>query len=100
MLPGDDRGAFHAADLWYVFSTLGRSWRPWEKEDYWLAHVCTTYWAQFAKSGDPNGDDLPRWEPYTAARPRTMELGAEIGMIDLPRDDRVTFRKRSLLGDL
>lgn len=99
-LPGDDRGAFHAADLWYVFSTLGRSWRPWEKEDYWLAHACTTYWARFAKSGDPNGPGLPHWEPYTAARPRAMELGAAIGMTDLPQDERVAFRKDVLLGRL
>ena len=97
-LPGDDRGAFHASDLWYVFKTLMRSWRPWEKEDYWLAYACNTYWAQFAKTGVPQGDRLPTWTPYTADEPMTMELGKEIGMIRMPEDQRVDFRKRFLLG--
>lgn len=96
-LPGDDRGAFHASDLWYVFKTLMRSWRPWEKEDYWLAYACNTYWSQFAKTGVPQGDRLPTWTPYTAGEPMTMELGKEIGMIRVPEDPKVDFRKRFLL---
>ncbi len=97
-LPGDDVGPFHAADLWYVFQTLNRCWRPWEKEDYWLARACNTYWAQFAKSGVPGGERLPEWTPYTAASPQTMELGKNIGMMGLPSDSRVEFRKDFLLG--
>lgn len=99
-LPGDDMGPFHAADLWYVFQTLHRCWRPWEKEDFWLAYACNTYWAQFAKTGAPQGGRLPEWTPYTAASPRTMELGADIGMVELPPDPRVEFRKAFLLGEL
>jgi len=97
-LPGDDMGPFHASDLWYVFRTLNRCWRPWEKEDYWLAYACNTYWAQFAKTGVPQGDRLPTWTPYTAASPRTMELGTDIGMMELPEDARVEFRKNFLSG--
>lgn len=97
-LPGDNLGPFHAADLWYVFQTLNRCWRPWEKEDYWLARACNTYWAQFARTGVPQGDRLPVWTPYTRSSPRTMELGADIGMMELPRDPRVEFRKAFLLG--
>jgi len=36
--------------------------------------------ANFARSGDPNGAGLPTWEPHTAAAPRFMELGPEVGM--------------------
>lgn len=96
-LPGDEMGPFHAADLWYVFRTLTRCWRPWEKEDYWLAYACNTYWAQFAKTGVPRGDRLPAWTPYTADSPLTMELGGEIGMMELPQDRRVEFRREFLL---
>lgn len=97
-LPGDDMGPFHAADLWYVFQTLNRCWRPWEKEDFWLARACNTYWAQFAKTGVPQGERLPEWVPYTRNTPLTMELGADIGMMELPRDPRVEFRRNVLLG--
>jgi len=97
-LPGDQMGAFHAADLWYVFRTLTRAWRPWEKEDYWLAYACNTYWAQFAKNGVPQGDRLPEWTPYTKESSQIMKLGTDISMAELPRNPRVEFRKKYLLG--
>lgn len=68
-LPGDDSGAFHSSELWYVFETLPRCWRPWEEHDYELSRIMSTYWANFAKTGDPNGELLPRWEPYTTEDP-------------------------------
>ena len=98
-LPGDDRGPFHAADLWYVFKTFMRSWRPWTGKDYELAAACCTYWAEFVKTGVPGGPGLPEWTPYTAECPRTMELGEHIGMIELEKEPRVEFRKKFLLGD-
>lgn len=96
-LPGDDTGPFHAADLWYVFKTFMRSWRPWTGIDYELAAACNTYWAGFVKTGVPQGPGLPAWTPYTAASPLTMELGERIGMIALEREPRVEFRKEFLL---
>ena len=36
-LPGDTAGAFHSAELWYVFHTLGNSWRPFTEGDYELS---------------------------------------------------------------
>jgi para-nitrobenzyl esterase len=56
-LPGDDAGAFHSSELWYVFGTLGRCWRPMEKRDYDLAGKMTDIWASFIKTGDPG------WQP-------------------------------------
>lgn len=73
-LPGDDAGAFHSSELWYVFGTLDRCWRPWEERDRKLAEVMSGYWANFAKTGDPNGDGLPEWKPYTSENPDIIEL--------------------------
>lgn len=103
MLPGDGRGPFHAADLWYVFKTLMRSWRPWEGEDYLLACACNTYWANFAKYGAPNGEsprNLPWWEPYTKKKPMTMRLDKRIEMFVRPGNGRVERRKKDLLGEI
>lgn len=63
-MEGDDRtGAFHSAELWYVFGTLGRSKREFTRADYDLSERMVTYWTNFAKSGDPNGDGVPVWKP-------------------------------------
>ena len=78
-LPGDDAGAFHSAELWYEFHTLDRAWRPWEPCDRALEKAVSTYWANFARCGDPNGAGLPHWRPYTADAPVQMRLAETIG---------------------
>jgi para-nitrobenzyl esterase len=64
-LSGDDAGAFHSSELWYMFGTLGRCWRPMEEEDYKLSGKMLDYWTNFIKTGNPNGDAEEAWAPYT-----------------------------------
>ena len=61
MLPGDNCGAWHSADLWYWFGTLENGWRPMEQKDYDLSNQMTTYLCNFAKNGNPNGENQPQW---------------------------------------
>ncbi|MBR0451814.1 MAG: carboxylesterase family protein [Oscillospiraceae bacterium] len=74
-LPGDDSGSWHSSDLWYIHGTLDRCWRPFEKYDYELSDAMITYWTNFMKNGDPNGEDLPEWQPYTKDNKFTMVFG-------------------------
>ena len=76
-LPTDGRpdvleGAFHSSELWYMFNTLRFSWRPFTEGDRALAEQMITAWTNFARSGDPNGECVPEWEPCTKADPRMM----------------------------
>lgn len=64
-LPGDDWGAFHSSELWYMFGTYGRSWRPMEKEDRELSEKMIEYWTQFVKTGKPDMESENVWRPYT-----------------------------------
>ncbi len=73
-LPGDDAGAFHSSELWYVFETQDRCWRPWEDHDRDLSRIMSGYWANFVKTGDPNGELLPTWEPYAKETPEPAML--------------------------
>ena len=60
--PGDGNGAFHSCDLRYMFERLEESWRPYGQRDREAAAELATYMANFAKTGDPNGESLARWE--------------------------------------
>ena len=74
-LPGDDSGSFHSAELWYMFHTLGRSWRPMEEHDFALSDKMMDYWTNFAKFGNPNGKDVDgQWKPYTRTSPYVEQL--------------------------
>ena len=62
--------AWHSAELWYMFASLRRSEdgknnippaRPWTEWDEELADKMSSYWANFMKTGDPNGEGLPVW---------------------------------------
>lgn len=77
-IPGwDNPGTFHSVDLWFFFETLAKCWRPFVGKHYDLARQMCNYWANFIRTGDPNGldstgEELPQWEPYTHDAPYGM----------------------------
>ena len=76
--PGSDPikvGAFHSAELAYVFGTQASIDRPWSERDRALSDQMQRYWTNFAKTGDPNGAGLPEWPRFGASQQNVMELG-------------------------
>ena len=76
-LPGDNCGAFHSSELWYVFGTLNRCWRPFTIGDAQLSEKMLGYWTNFMRTGDPNGRDLAPWAPYTEKTPEIHRFDIE-----------------------
>src|SRR5581483_1076027 len=70
--------AYHAAEIQYVFGNL-RANRPWEDVDRKLSETMSSYWVNFAATGDPNGKGLPKWPVYDARGDMSMEFGDSIG---------------------
>lgn len=68
-------GAFHAAEILYAFDNLHQREGVYTDVDHALAEVISGYWVNFAKTGDPNGDGLPRWNPYNEDNEPYMDLG-------------------------
>ena len=75
-LPGGIRntGAYHSGDLTYVFNNVGQTGDFWVADDFEMAERISSYWTQFAKTGDPNLDGEPPWQPYSRQTHNTMLL--------------------------
>jgi len=71
-------GASHFAELWYVFDHLDQSPWNWTAADRKLAEEMSSYWTNFARSGNPNGPGLPLWAAFTNAESKVQYLAAPI----------------------
>ena len=70
-------GAFHAAELAYVFENF--PFRLFYVDaDKQLGETISNYWANFAKTGDPDGAGLPVWPAYETAKDDVLEFGDEV----------------------
>jgi para-nitrobenzyl esterase len=73
------RGARHTAELAYVFNNLIPPTLAWTDTDRMLADTLSSYWANFAANGDPNGKGLPVWPAFKEkTSERTMILGDKV----------------------
>lgn len=72
--PYADWGAGHFAELWYVFDRLDLEPWPWRAADRELADTLSTYWTNFARTGDPNGAGLPQWPPFSDGNDHVLYL--------------------------
>jgi para-nitrobenzyl esterase len=94
--PGSDPvkvGAFHSAELAYVFGTQASIERPWQPRDRELAEQLQLHWTNFARTGDPNGNGLPAWPRFAAGNETIMEFG------DVTRPTAVLDPQRKALFD-
>ena len=83
-MPGPDRDryrAFHTSEVPYAMDTLYMSDRPFTDSDRRIADAMSSYWANFAKNGDPNGAVLPPWPAATDQPARIMHIGETTGAL-------------------
>ena len=86
-------GAAHSDEINYVFGHMG-----WENnfhytdEDKKFSEQVMSYWVNFARTGNPNGEGLPEWPEYENDKDSVMYLnasGSKAGAI--PHNARMDF---------
>jgi para-nitrobenzyl esterase len=65
-------GSPHGQDVAYVFEHLNPSDSNLTKSDFEISEAMATYWTNFAKYGDPNGNGLPEWQAFSDKNPKVM----------------------------
>jgi para-nitrobenzyl esterase len=87
------RGAVHSAEIEYAMGNLATNRvYAWTPEDFRVSTVMQEYFAQFIKTGNPNGSGLPVWPPVKSGGPApVMRIDIE-SRADLERHrDRYLF---------
>jgi para-nitrobenzyl esterase len=67
-------GLAHGGEIAYVFNTPRAT--PFDEEGKAVASAANKYWAQFAKTGDPDSAGGPRWPKFDEADEYVMEFPA------------------------
>lgn len=91
--PGQEQGAFHQSEIMYVLNSLyanGDTY-PFVDDDFYIQSMVSAYWANFAKTGNPNQGDsygggnanLPYWAPNTAETRTMFNIGDSFRNISL-----------------
>ena len=57
-------GAFHTSEVPFALHTLDQWNRGWKPDELDLENQMSAYWVNFAKTGNPNGVELPEWNSY------------------------------------
>ena len=92
-------GAYHTAEIAYVFDNFGVSPHPYANRDYTatdrrLSDILASYWVNMAATGNPNAEGLPEWPAYDSGADAALHIGDTITVEQGTRKDRLDFFDR------
>jgi para-nitrobenzyl esterase len=91
-------GAPHACEIEYCMGNLHLVKEyAWTADDFKVSDTMLNYFANFIKTGNPNGDKLPEWTVAKAgdATPPVMIIDTESKTIKAPNDARYEFMDKA-----
>ena len=85
--PRADHGTAHGADVSLVFMHLNPSGPTSDPTDQTMSEAMATYWTNFAKRGDPNGNGVPKWDAFSDAHPVVMYFAKTPHLGSVPSEE-------------
>jgi len=84
-------GAPHGTEVAYVFGHLPPAEQSeFTEQDHALSAMMMSYWTNFAKSGNPNGEGLPEWPRFDPEMDSVMHLQSpEVRVGEIPEIERL-----------
>jgi para-nitrobenzyl esterase len=87
---GGQEGATHGAEMAYVFGHLDLHDAAWTDQDRALSETMMSYWTNFARTGDPNGEGLPRWTVFDREAQGVLLLDeADVRVASVPNAEQL-----------
>ena len=74
--------AFHGVENLFLWNFYNENWYPRDEEEKLLSERMGRYWGNFAKTGDPNGENLPEWPGYDSQTEKMIVLDTEITSLE------------------
>jgi para-nitrobenzyl esterase len=84
---GAKLGAYHASEIAYAFDNMKSA----QDADQKLSDTMSSYWVNFATTGDPNGKNVPKWPAYNTKTDFAMGLGDRIAPTEVPHKAALDF---------
>ena len=86
-----DFGAFHSSEIVYAYNNLSTLDRPWKEIDKSIASQMSSYWANFIKTGNPNGTGLVNWPIFDSKQENILILDEKIEAKKMPTKEQLKF---------
>ncbi len=84
-------GAFHTAEVPYALGNLKYFKRALEEADHTLSELMLSYWVNFAKTGNPNGNGLPKWPAFREKEAEVMIFSEKSAAASMPGKEGLDF---------
>jgi para-nitrobenzyl esterase len=87
--------SYHTLDIPFVLYNIdvAASMTGSGQDRYTLAHQMSAAWAAFARTGNPNHSDLPKWPAFNTTDRSTMVFGGDSKVVNDPnREERLALK--------
>ncbi|MDQ6812216.1 MAG: carboxylesterase family protein, partial [Bacteroidota bacterium] len=96
--PKPATGAVHSAEIEYAMGNLpSNRVYDWQPEDYKVSEIMQSFFANFIKTGDPNGLGVPAWPAVKGNAVQVMNIDVDTRVEPEFRRERYLFLDKGIV---